>query len=170
MQGERERERAKSWKLYLAEVQPEETLDNFSILKYCAVLFASFFRRISVSEPAVPPFPFELCCAVFILPLFSAGAARFVLSAFPLSLWRPIELSTEGCVSPSILSSSRPPWTYAAWLEKILCEILSALLRGTGREYFMRCIIWPDVPRRFVEFTIVRAYAVLTFVLGLWRT
>lgn len=50
-----EEREAESWKLYLAKVQPEETLDNFSILKYCAVLFASF-RRISVSEP-VPVSP-----------------------------------------------------------------------------------------------------------------
>ena len=69
----------------------------------------------------------------------------------------------RGLYRPLSSPSSRPPRLSAAWLEEILCEILSALLRGTGREYFMRCIIWPDVRRRFLEFTIVRAYAELTF-------
>ena len=107
MGGEKERERAESWKLYLAEVQPEETLDNFSILKYCAVLFASFFRRISVSGPAVcrvPPFPFELCALPYLF-CFSLRRGRcralrsLRVSSFPLAAARPIESDRGVCIA-----------------------------------------------------------------------
>ena len=46
-----------------------------------------------------------LCRIYSASPFAAAGAARFVLSAFPPSLWRPRDRSnpTEGFVSPSFL-------------------------------------------------------------------
>ena len=101
------------------------------------------FRRISVSGRSWFFLFFELCSYLFLFSLFHWVSCPdffffffffFFFHFLSPSFGRNGSNQDRGCNPLSLPHGSRR--YYAKYF----------LLRGTGREYFMRCIIWPDVP------------------------